>query len=196
MKIYTKKGDAGETGLFMSGRFAKDAPRLEAIGQVDHLNSALSLIATHLPILDANFQGEKRERIDAIARELAQIQSLLFDVGAVLAQEMDQENPPQWMERYIADLEESIDSMTQELPPLRAFILPGGTQGAAFAHHARSTCRKTERTLVTLQRSEPSLPPQILAYINRLSDYLFTLARYINFVLGIEDILWQAIDKN
>lgn len=191
MKIYTKQGDEGLTGTLMPGRISKDSPRIEVIGQTDTLNSCLGLIVAHLPYAH---RAANKEKTQSVYDELVWVQSSLFDIGALLAQDL-QKVDTAWIDKAIAQLENSIDSMTEELPPLRQFILPGGSSASAFAHNARSLCRNLERRMITFRSEEPHFPAKILAYINRLSDYIFTLARYLNLLQGIDDIKWQSISK-
>ena len=175
-KIYTKTGDAGETGLIGGVRVAKDDPRVEAYGTVDEANSALGALAAH-----AN---------PAVAGTIAGIQRTLFDIGADLA------NPgatrlSSVTANQVDELERLIDGWEEELTPLRQFILPGGSVPAAMCHLARSTVRRAERRTVTLARQVP-VNPEILRYLNRLSDCLFVLARVLNHRTGVADVLWKA----
>jgi len=172
-KIYTRTGDAGTTGLADGSRVPKDAPRIEAIGAVDELNSALGLLlAEPLP--------------EAVRACLAGAQHDLFDVGGELAV------PGHAIvgKAHVERLERELDSFNAQLPPLRDFVLPGGTRAAALAHSARTTCRRAERRLVTLSRKQ-ELAPALLAYVNRLSDLLFVVARELNRAAGQADVLWQ-----
>lgn len=166
-KIYTKTGDQGTSGLFGGQRVPKNHPRLEAYGTIDELNSAIGLIQISVP-------------------ELQQIQSDLFLVGTELA---TPQGKPQLAATRIADLERSIDAMTAELPELKHFILPGGHSTAATTHLARTICRRAERRIIQLAETEP-VNPVIIQYMNRLSDWLFTLARYLNKQHGVTDHPW------
>lgn len=174
MKIYTKTGDKGETSLYKGGRVPKDEPRLEAYGTLDELNSVLGLAASHLP---------REAELGTVRQEVARIQKDLFSLGAQLATRGDEK--PAWhiKPEDIQALETAIDRMETELEPLRTFILPGGHPAGAGFHLARTVCRRAERGVVTLGRDE-SLDPQIVQYLNRLSDYLFVLARFTNHRLG------------
>ncbi len=176
MKIYTKRGDDGETSLFGGERVAKDSARVEALGAVDELNAALGL--AHAQGLDPS--------AGALVRE---IQSRLFDFGADLA--MPGTPQPRITGDAVIALEAAIDTLDAELEPLRRFILPGGAPGAAALHFARSVCRRVERLLVAHQDAL-QLPPDALPFINRLSDLLFVMARAINARAGVEDPLWQS----
>jgi cob(I)alamin adenosyltransferase len=180
MKIYTKTGDHGETGLFGGPRVRKDTPRIEAYGTVDELNSVLGIVRAQAIESD----------IDALLR---QIQNELFDLGAQLAtpdpiaHHTSLIGPPQ-----IAALETAIDRFEAQLEPLSQFILPGGTRAAALVHLARTVCRRAERRLVHLMRqSGEQLASEPLIYLNRLSDLLFVLARVLNHAAGRTDVPWQ-----
>ena len=180
MKIYTKTGDEGDTSLFSGGRVAKDDLRVEAYGTVDELNSWLGLIRSHdLP--------------PAPAAWLETIQNDLFVIGADLATPLD--SHPAWLVRLteppVAALETAIDQMDEHLTPLRAFILPGGTSAAAETHIARTVCRRAERACVRLQHVS-AINPVLIRYLNRLSDFLFTLARELNRQSGEAETKWQT----
>lgn len=174
MKIYTKTGDKGETSLYKGGRVPKDAPRLEAYGTLDELNSVLGLA---LASLGAESWAE------AFATELRRVQRDLFSLGAQLATRGTE--PPAWhvVEADITALEQAIDRMDAELPPLTSFILPGGHPAGAALHLARTVCRRGERLVVHVSHEE-ALDPLIGQYLNRLSDYLFVAARWANARLG------------
>jgi cob(I)alamin adenosyltransferase len=180
MKIYTKTGDDGTTSLFSGGRVAKTHLRVEAYGTVDELNSVLGVARAHKP------QPQTDEW-------LARIQRQLFHLGADLATPLDAK--ADWVVRIDAEainwLETTIDRMTAELPELRNFILPGGTPAAAQLHVARTVCRRAERLVVALQTDE-SLGDYVLVYLNRLSDFLFTLARWENMQAGEPDEKWSV----
>ena len=181
MKIYTKTGDRGDTGLFGGGRVPKDDLRVEAYGDVDELNAVLGMARSI----------EMMPRVDEV---LVPIQRDLFAIGALLATP-DREKMAQHLEKAriddarIAELEHAIDDGEAELEPLRAFILPGGTPKAAALHVARTVCRRAERHVVRLQR-EVELPPLAIIYLNRLSDLLFTLARVANRRAGAGEVTW------
>jgi cob(I)alamin adenosyltransferase len=181
MKIYTKTGDQGETSLFGGGRVRKDHPRTVAYGDVDELNSAIGLARATAPA----------ELFDDL---LQAIQRDLFSVGGRLATPRP-EKVAKKMEKAVlpperaAALELVMDDAEAELPPLQAFVLPGGTPKAAVLHLARTICRRAERSVVHLA-GEDEVPPEILIYLNRLSDLLFTLARLANHRAGSPDITW------
>jgi cob(I)alamin adenosyltransferase len=179
-RIYTKSGDRGETGLGDGARVPKDDPRVVAYGRIDELNAVLGLMVA----LDPN--GSETPLLRGIQNDL-------FDVGADLCvpQSAD-EQPGQRLrvtEGQSTRLEAAIDRLNESLTPLNSFILPGGTPAAAWAHLARTTCRSAERDVVTLARQQP-VNPQVIVYLNRLSDLLFVLARVYNDG-GRADILWQ-----
>jgi cob(I)alamin adenosyltransferase len=181
MKIYTKTGDAGQTGLFGGGRVSKDDPRVEAYGDVDELNA----------FLGAARSVEIMPRIDEV---LVPVQRDLFSIGALLAtpdlEKMhDHLAKAQIDDSRIASLEQEIDACDRELEPLRAFIVPGGTPKAAALHVARTVCRRAERRVIHLQR-EVEIPQIVVVYLNRLSDLLFTLARVANTRAGAGEVTW------
>ncbi len=180
MKIYTRKGDKGETGLIGGTRLLKSALRVEAYGEVDELNAVLGWIRAKLTD-------------ETIMAELLQIQRDLFAVGAQLADptgHVEQKAEKAGLhEERVRGLEGIIDRYDTTLSPLRAFILPGGSEGGALLHLARTVCRRAERRMVALSQEVP-LSPVLITYINRLSDLLFTLARAVNREAGIEEIPW------
>lgn len=183
MKIYTKTGDRGDTGLFGGGRVPKHHPRVEAYGEVDELNAAIGLARSI----------EMMPRIDEV---LVPIQRDLFAIGALLATP-DREKMKQHLDKAqidegrIAELEHAIDAGDAELEPLRAFIIPGGTPKAAALHVARTVCRRAERRVVHLQgEANVEIPQLAVIYLNRLSDLLFTLARVANQRAGAGEVTW------
>jgi cob(I)alamin adenosyltransferase len=181
MKIYTKTGDAGDTGLFGGGRVSKDHPRVQAYGSVDELNASLGMARAVEPM----------PRIDEV---LVGVQRDLFSLGALLATP-DPGKVREHLEKArigdsrIADLEHAIDDGESELEPLRAFILPGGTVKAAALHLARTICRRAEGDVISMSRTDP-LPPVVLIYLNRLSDLLFVLARVATRRAGAAEVTW------
>lgn len=181
MKIYTKTGDAGETGLFGGGRVSKDNARVEAYGDVDELNASIGVARA----------VELMPRIDEV---LVPIQRDLFSLGALLAtpdlgKMHDHLAKAQIDAARIAELEQEIDACERELEPLRAFIVPGGTPKAAQLHVARTVCRRAERRVIHLQK-EVEIPQIVVVYLNRLSDLLFTLARTANTRAGAGEVTW------
>ncbi len=178
MKIYTKTGDEGETGLFGGPRVRKDAARIEAIGVVDELSAVLGV---------ARASGLPRD----IATIIFRVQNQLFDLGAELATPVAKASGPQNItERQIEWLERTIDQHEAALPPLKEFILPGGTVAASHLQLARSICRRAERRVVTLS-AEAAIGLEIIIYLNRLSDLLFVLARHVNQTSGEADVVWE-----
>lgn len=177
-KIYTRTGDAGTTGLVDGSRLAKHSARIEAIGAVDEANSALGLAAVVLP---AEARGE-----------VGRIQNDLFDLGADIATPGEDFAPSGMTLRIVAAqvawLEERIDAAGERLAPLTSFVLPGGSEAAARAHVARAAVRRAERAMTALAERDP-VNPAALSYINRLSDYLFQLARLLNDD-GRADVTW------
>ena len=178
MKIYTKSGDDGKTGLFHGPRVSKDDARIEAYGTVDELSSVLGLVrATAL-----------HEDIDPV---LERIQHQLFSLGAELATPDPDQHGTSLIGTAETDwIEECIDQFDDQLPALTTFVLPAGTPPAAHLHHARVVCRRAERRVVTLSRAT-ELSNEALVYLNRVSDLLFVLARYANFVTGTDDVAWK-----
>jgi cob(I)alamin adenosyltransferase len=180
-RVYTRTGDDGTTALGVGGRLPKDAPRVECYGTVDELNSALGL---------ARAAGAPAD-LDA---DLAAIQNDLFHLGADLCvpeAEKAARPGPRIEERHVRALEALIDRRNAELPPLENFVLPGGHPAAAALHLARTVCRRAERALVALARTEP-VGEWTLPYLNRLSDALFVLARSANRAAGRADVIWDS----
>jgi len=187
LKIYTKTGDRGETGLFGGQRVAKDHARVEAYGDVDELNSLLGVAIAQL-------QGTGET---AMAEALGSVQSDLFTVGANLATPAPEDGGressfiPVLPEGRVQALEAWIDAAEEELEPLKSFVLPGGTGAAAYLHLARTVCRRAERRVVALSH-QATVGEEWLVYLNRLSDLLFTLARLANRRAGVEDVPWVS----
>jgi cob(I)alamin adenosyltransferase len=181
MKIYTRKGDDGRTGLLGGSRLSKADPIFHCTGAVDELNAALGMAAVVLP--------------EPILSAIRLIQHDLFAIGSHLA--VSREKPPKSLslpkldDEIVKRLEAQIDSAEAQLPPLKNFILPGGTEPAARLHLARTTCRRTERTLVEFLSNHP-MQKLILRYTNRLSDWLFVHARLANHQAGVKDVIWRA----
>jgi cob(I)alamin adenosyltransferase len=182
MKIYTRRGDSGETDLIGAGRVAKDHLRVEAYGALDELNAALGVCAA------ATAQGDLRALLEGIQRALFELGAYLATPEARHREEMGVREPD---DAEIAALEARIDAFETELPPLRRFVLPGGTPAAAQLHVARTACRRAERVAVALGRSAP-IAPGAVRYLNRLSDLLFVLARVENRRAGVPDVEWEG----
>lgn len=188
MPIYTRTGDEGDTGLFGGGRVSKAHERVEAYGAVDELNAALGLAVAELAA-----SSQDAADLD-LAGGLREVQADLFALGAHLATappEGDRPRPelPPLPAGRVAALEAWIDALDAGLPPLKAFILPGGTRGAAALHLARTACRRAERQVVRLGAQE-KVDDTVLVYLNRLSDLLFVLAREANRRQGVADEAW------
>jgi cob(I)alamin adenosyltransferase len=186
MKIYTRAGDTGETGLYGGERVGKDDIRVEAYGTLDEANAALGVAAVHLAASDPELHAD-----------VLRLQSELFVVGADLATPLQREEQagksivPRVTETHWRGLEQMIDRYEAGLPALTNFILPGGTAGAADLHLARAVLRRAERRTVTLYQAHPDdVNPDVLRYLNRLADLLFVLARAANHRAGVADIAW------
>lgn len=186
MQVYTRRGDGGETGIWGGVRIAKDEPRMEAIGTVDELNAAIGFAAAS--VRDAGCFGEG----DPAPGLLGMIQQDLLVAGTELMAP-GSEGPGAKLPRLagsdVEALETAIDDLTGRLPELRNFIVPGGTETAARLHLARTACRRAERRVTALRRNG-QVSPQVCAYLNRLSDLLFVMARYANDAAGAADIIW------
>ena len=182
-KIYTRTGDTGDTGLIGGGRARKDNLRVAAYGDVDELNAAIGLARAEL--------SQALPAVEAIDLILVRLQHQLFNLGAELATASTSETVSFEVEAAdIVSLENDIDHYSGVLKPLTEFVLPGGSKSAAALHLARCICRRAERKIVTLGGVEP-VRPEVLRYVNRLSDLLFVLARAANQVFGVEDVTWQ-----
>ena len=180
LKIYTKTGDKGTTALFGGARLPKHDLRIEAYGTVDELNTIIGLALAH-------------EMPERIAIPLVELSSLLFTCGSDLATPLDIETQytiPRIMDHHVEQLEHLIDEYDSELSPLKNFILPGGTKAAGFLHQARTVCRRAERLCTALGERE-NIGDVMIKFLNRCSDYLFTVARMANYLAGIEDIEWK-----
>lgn len=181
-KLYTRGGDAGKTSLFGGRRVAKDHPRVVAYGTIDELNSALGVSISFI-------------RQPTLVRELHAIQNKLFDIGAELASEKPVRRRAKAADAFQLDsrstqaLEELVDEYDARVPPLKTFVLPAGSVAASTMHYARTVCRRAERSVVTLARKE-KINPEVVAYLNRLNDLLFVLARYLNKSARRRELLW------
>ncbi len=184
MKIYTKTGDKGQTSLIGGTRLAKNSVRLEAYGTVDELNSYLGLIRS-FPIAPE------------LTDQLIVIQNILFSVGGNLATDTSVKEVRSGLvvtDEDIAFLERAMDRMDETLPAMTHFILPGGEQASSFAHIARTVCRRAERRVLDVA-AQYDVDERVIRYINRLSDYLFVLARKIAFDAGAEELKWEVFRK-
>ncbi|USV59189.1 cob(I)yrinic acid a,c-diamide adenosyltransferase [Aeromonas encheleia] len=186
MRIYTRQGDKGLTRLADGAQLAKDDMRVETYGAVDELNSQIGLLIAEIPSQEA-----------ALLAQLVQLQQELFDLGGELAFSSAAQNASLWQvnEGWTARLEQQIDAYSAQLPVLRNFILPSGSRAAAQAHVVRTLTRRCERLLLGLSRAE-QVNPAILPYLNRLSDWFFTVARYLLACTGTPEVLWvKAADR-
>ena len=179
MKIYTKTGDKGTTGLFGGGRVSKSSPRIAAYGEIDELNSLLGLVRAETAY-------------EPIKKVLSEIQSHLFTLGAQLASPNVAPEIEVITSSHVDFLERQIDTMTTTVPELKSFILPGGGKTAALLHMSRTVCRRAERATVYLESLDgEEVDHWVMVYINRLSDFLFMLARLANQLENVEDIPWK-----
>ncbi len=184
MKIYTRTGDQGETSLYTGARVPKDSIYMHAVGDVDECNCAVGLALAHLP-----------HDIEPVRSQLIRVQHLLFDAGAAIATPRTEADSKKIERTSFApgsaeEMERWMDAMDADLPPLKTFILPGGHPAGAALHLARATCRRAERTLIQLhQRGD--LAEELLKTINRLSDYFFMAARWVNHTLEIPETTWK-----
>jgi len=185
LKVYTRRGDAGDTDLFGGGRVGKEDVRVEAYGAVDEANAAIGVAAAHSAHAD----------LHAICRD---VQDRLFDLGGTLAtpdaEKRQRSGVPAVGAADVEALELHIDALETELPPLQRFVLPGGSPAAAAFHVARTVCRRAERRCVALHRREP-LEPASLGWLNRLSDLLFVMARVENHRAGAADVPWRGRER-
>ena len=186
VKLYTRGGDAGETSLFGGRRVGKDDDRIEAYGSVDETNSVIGVAVASIA------DGDLRECLEGV-------QVILFDIGAELASPRDptedvRARTPKVTRTDIESIESWIDRLDALAPPLRTFVLPGGAPAAAQLHVARTVCRRAERRVVELGRTEP-VPPRVLEYLNRLSDLLFAMARAVNARAGVAEPAWVGRER-
>lgn len=182
LKIYTKTGDLGKTSLIGGTKVSKSNLRIESYGTVDELNSFIGLVSDQLTHAHSKII-------------LKEIQDRLFTIGSSLACDPDKEplmKIPDLKETDIVLLEKEIDKMNEDLPVMKSFILPGGHVAVSTTHVARCVCRRTERICVSMQDHDLFVDPLVIKYLNRLSDYLFVLARYAGHVLGLEEVKWKA----
>ena len=180
-KIYTKTGDKGTTSLIGGTKVPKSNLRIEAYGTIDELNSWIGLVSDQ-------FKKKKTKKI------LSEIQDRLFTIGSSLACDPDKETKlkiPDLKEEDVTLLEKEIDKMNERLPEMKSFLLPGGHIAVSTAHVARCVCRRAERLCVSLQENNSFIDPLVIQYLNRLSDYLFVLARFISHQLKVKEIPWK-----
>jgi cob(I)alamin adenosyltransferase len=186
-RVYTRAGDLGETALVGGRRVPKDSPRIEAYGGIDELNSIIGLARVFNA--EQAERGEKHRWLDGVLRKL---QNELFDLGSELATPGDAVYPGMFRvgPTEVTALERLIDECQKDLEPLRSFVLPGGGRVSGFLHQARTVCRRVERTILALSRVEP-IGDGPLKYVNRLSDLLFVLSRWVGRHLGETEYLWE-----
>ncbi len=186
-RIYTKRGDKGQTSLAGGQRVQKDSARIEAYGTVDELNAFVGLA-----VVSCEELIDRDPRIGLLLVILRRVQHELFNLGSILATLPEDVHPRQARitPAEVAQLEREIDAMNESLPALRSFVLPGGTRVNAELHVTRTVCRRAERLLIALSRTEP-VPPEATQYLNRLSDAMFVWSRWVNHALGAREILWE-----
>lgn len=186
-RVYTRRGDQGETSLAGGQRVAKDSPRIEAYGTVDELNAFLGAAR-----VTAGELAAVEKRVTPLVKILLRVQHELFNLGSILATLPADVHPRQARitDSDIVRLESEIDSMNAELPALRSFVLPGGGRLNADLHVCRTVCRRAERVLIAASRSEP-VPPETVRYLNRLSDALFVWSRWASHATGAAETLWD-----
>ncbi len=177
MKIYTKSGDRGQTSLLFGQRVSKNHLRVEAYGTVDEASSMIGLALAQMP---------EHTDLEAVRETLVTTQQVLFHIGAELATPSGRRPGWEASDAHVLTLEHAIDSLEAGMPPLTSFVLPGGSPSGAALHVARTVARRAERLAVTLQ-GEEALNPVVVPYLNRLSDYLFEAARFVNFKLGVPE---------
>ena len=186
-RIYTKTGDTGDTRLVGGQKVPKESLRIEAYGTVDELNAVIGLVSVSCA------EGQSvYARLAEFSTILRRVQHELFNLGSILATLPEDVHPkqPRVTDKEVELLEQEIDRMNEELPPLRSFVLPGGTRLNAELHLARTVCRRAERLVVALGRPE-EVPPETIRYLNRLSDALFVWSRWASCVMGALEVLWE-----
>lgn len=185
MKIYTRTGDTGETSLYGGKRVLKSSPRVQTVGNVDELNSVIGLAIAQIQSSKFKVQSDSLK----VKSELEKIQNDLFDVGAMLANPKSKGTNNRYLEQRATEFEQVIDTLTKELPELRNFILPGGSLAGAQLHVCRTVARRAERRIVQLSQKE-DIAKEVLIYFNRLSDLLFTMARFVNMKEKKHETQW------
>lgn len=197
-KIYTKTGDKGETSLFGGQRITKSHPRIEAYGSIDELNALLGLSIAHVQeiLSDSAHTPDALQQYTSIAAQLERVQHTLFIIGSHLSTPYDPVNIPKTLPSFeskeIEEMEKWIDAASQNLPELKQFILPSGTVAGSSLHVARTVCRRSERAVIRLAAEELILT-DIVRYLNRLSDYLFIVARLVNHLHGVPETPWKKM---
>lgn len=188
-RVYTRKGDDGTTGLVGNRRVPKDSPRISAYGSVDELNSAVGMARALLEQDSSDLPEHSR---DHVLNQLADLQNFLFTVGSELATPMEDrwDGMPVVEKKDVDALEKTMDALNDDIPPLEDFVLPTGTPSSSALHLARTICRRSEREVLTLSREE-QVGDQVIPYLNRLSDYLFVLSRWLCIHSGREETTWN-----
>ncbi|MCP9464763.1 MAG: cob(I)yrinic acid a,c-diamide adenosyltransferase [Nitrospira sp.] len=191
-KVYTKTGDKGKTRLAGGQEVWKDSLRVEAYGTIDELNATIGVVRALNAEVSDNPSADNPSAKERLEEELRWVQNKLFDIGSLLATAPGQtfKHMPQVTERDVERLEKLIDRCQEDLAPLKEFILPGGGKVSAFLHQARTVCRRAERVCVALSKAEP-VDPVIVTFVNRLSDTLFVLARWVSKMQGEPEFLWE-----
>ena len=191
-RVYTKKGDAGKTGLVGGQKVDKDDPRIDCYGTVDELNSFVGIARESVSEAASKLEGEARDRMASLGSTLLRVQHELFNLGSILATLPEDVHPrqPRVTEVEVRALESSIDACQLLLEPLRSFVLPGGSRLNAELHVARTVCRRAERLTVALAKST-QVEPDAIRYLNRLSDAFFVWSRYASHVEGAPETLWE-----
>ncbi len=186
-RVYTRKGDTGETALVGGQRVPKDGPRLDAYGTVDELNAFLGAARA-----TANQLAVDEPRLAVLAAVILRVQHELFNLGSILATLPEDVHPkqPRVTDAEITQLETEMDAMNEDLPTLRSFVLPGGSRLDAELHITRTVCRRAERIVIGLARTE-SVPPEAIRYLNRLSDSLFVWSRWAGHITGAPETMWD-----
>lgn len=177
MSVYTRFGDKGKTSLYGGKTVSKGSLRVDAYGSLDELNSAISVVLIEI-------------KNPSIRKELLIIQNDLFEIGASLASSIENKKLEEYLDKRVKDFEKQIDSLSEKLPELMNFILPGGSRGSSLLHLARTICRRAERRVTELSEKE-EINGKTIVYINRLSDLLFTFARFINYKEKKKEIIWK-----
>jgi cob(I)alamin adenosyltransferase len=194
IKIYTKTGDKGDTSLIGGTKVPKSHLRIESYGTIDELNSFIGLLGDHLDLLACTATPHVAAAFADTHNQLHEIQDRLFTIGSSLACDPEKETKmsiPDLREQDTETLEKDIDSMDSQLPPMKAFLLPGGHIAVSTAHIVRCVCRRAERSCVRMQEERLFVEPLVIRYLNRLSDYFFVLSRYIAHLLQADEIPWK-----